>query len=213
VSVRALIADDFELAREGIAIALESHPEIEVVGHAEDGREAVARARELSPDVVVLDLRMAAHGGMEALDAFATELPQTKVLVLTANENPDNVRAALEAGAAGYLTKQTPPEELCAAVLAVSRGSIVVAPALADPGSGDEPGPESPSGVAGQPSLTARQRTIVRLLSSGLTDQEIADRLFVSVRTVQYDLSEVKSKTGLVRRSEIARWAVIHSLG
>lgn len=210
--IRVLIADDFELAREGIAIALSSHPEIEVVGHAEDGREAVERARELSPDVVVLDLRMAGQGGMEALDVFPAELPQTRVLVLTANENPDNVRAAIGAGAAGYLTKQTSGEELCEAVLAVARGGLVIAPSLAGPPV-PEASRESEQEAAARPTLTARQRAIVRLLSTGLTDKEIADRLFVSVRTVQYDLSEVKSKTGLARRSEIARWAVIHSLG
>jgi DNA-binding NarL/FixJ family response regulator len=209
--IRVLIADDFELAREGIAIALSSNPDIEVVGHATDGREAVERARELSPDVVVLDLRMAGHGGMEALDVFPAELPQTKVLVLTANENPDNVRAAIGAGAAGYLTKQTSGEELCEAVVAVARGGLVIAPSLAGPLAPEaSDGSEEPTA---EPTLTARQRAIVRLLSTGLTDKEIADRLFVSVRTVQYDLNEVKSKTGLARRSEIARWAVIHSLG
>jgi DNA-binding NarL/FixJ family response regulator len=212
VTVRVLIADDFELAREGIAVALGADPEIEVVGHAEDGREALERARELRPDVVVLDLRMAGHGGMEALDAFPAELPEAKVLVLTANENPENVQAAIGAGAAGYLTKQASGAQLCEAVLAVARGGLVIAPSLADPrppgegrGSGDE--------AVEQSALTSRQRAIVRLLSAGLTDREIAARLYVSVRTVQYDLSEVRAKTGLARRSEIARWAVIHSLG
>jgi NarL family two-component system response regulator LiaR len=210
--IRVLIADDYELAREGIALALGSHPEIEVVGCAEDGREAVERARELGPDIVVLDLRMAGHGGMEALDAFSTELPDTRVLVLTANENPDNARAAIEAGAAGFLTKQTSGDELCEAVLAVARGGLVIPPSLSEPlAPGGSPG-LSPELVA-QPTLSARQRAIVRHLSMGLTDQEIADRLYVSVRTVQYELSEVRSKTGLARRSEIARWAVIHSLG
>jgi DNA-binding NarL/FixJ family response regulator len=213
VGVRVLIADDFELVREGISSALESHPEIEVVGHAADGREAVERARELRPDVIVLDLRMSGHGGMEALDVSRHELPEVKILVLTANENPDNLRAAIAAGAAGYLTKQIRGEELCEAVLTVDRGGLVVAPSLAAhlvPGDGGVTrGDESTL----RPALSARQRAIVRLVSMGLTDNEIAERLFVSERTVQYELSEVKKKTGLSRRSEIARWAVINSLG
>ena len=212
MSVRVLIADDFELVREGIEIAFESHPEIEVVGHAEDGREAVERARELRPDVIVLDLRMSGHGGMEALDVFREELPEVRVLVLTANENPDNLRAAIAAGAAGYLTKQTHGEELCEAVLTVHRGGLVVAPALANQLSSENTLQSEPQRAEG-PTLTPRQRAIVRLLSTGLTDKEIAESLFISVRTVQYDLSEVKKKTGVARRSEIARWAVINSLG
>lgn len=212
MSVRVLIADDFELAREGIGIALGSHPEIEVVGHAGDGREAVERARELRPDVVVLDLRMSGHGGMEALDACRVEMPEVRVLVLTANENPDNVRAAIAAGASGYLTKQTRGDELCDAVLTVHRGGSVIAPSLAKHLLTEDTAESDPQSTE-RPTLTARQRAIVRLLSAGLTDKEIAERLFVSARTVQYDLSEVKEKTGLVRRSEIARWAVINSLG
>ena len=208
---RVLIADDFELLREGIEAALESHDEIEVVGHAENGLEAVERARELRPDVLMLDLRMGAHGGMEALDVCRKEIPEVRILVLTANENPDNLRSAMAAGAAGYLTKQTTGDYLCEAVLAVAGGGLVVAPSLlgalaADDGA--EPGAERTVMLA----LTARQRAIVRLLSSGLTDPEIAGKLFVSTRTVQYDVSQVKEKAGLARRSEIARWAVINSL-
>ena len=140
------------------------------------------------------------------------ELPGAKVLVLTANENPENVEAAIEAGAAGYLTKQASGEQLCEAVLAVARGGLVIAPSRADQQPPVE-GSGSGSAVEAPTPLTSRQRAIVRLLSAGLTDREIAERLYVSVRTVQYDLSEVRSKTGLARRSEIARWAVIHSLG
>ena len=213
MSVRVLIADDFALFREGVASALEAHPEIEIVGHAADGREAVERARELRPDVIVLDLRMPEHGGMEALDVCAKNLPETEILVLTANENPENLRDAMAAGAAGYLTKQTCGEELCDAVITVHRGGSVVAPSIAA-----QPLDESAAESRAErglpwPSLTVRERRIVRLLSKGLTDKEIAERLHVSVRTVQYDLAKVREKTGLSRRSEIARWAVIHSVG
>jgi len=203
MAVRVLVADDYELVRDGVRIALESDPGIEVVGDAEDGRQALQRARELSPDIVVLDLRMSGQGGMETLYALAEQLPEVRPLVLTANADPDSVRAALAAGAAGYVSKRAGAEELCEAVLAVARGELAVSVPAAPPARGTGPPPE----------LSSRQRAIVRLLSAGLTDREIAERLFVSARTVQYDLREVKNRTGLSHRSEIARWAVIHSLG
>lgn len=212
LTIRVLIADDFELLREGIVAALESHSEIEVVGQAEDGLEAVERARELRPDVLMLDLRMSGHGGMEALDHCRVEIPELKVLVLTANENPNNLRSAIAAGAAGYLTKQTTGEQLCEAVLTVHDGGLVLAPSLANSLIPDDAAQSDVQRIQPLP-FTARQRAIVRLLSTGLTDAEIAEALFISTRTVQYEVSEVKEKAGLTRRSEIARWAVINSLG
>ena len=136
---------------------------------------------------------------------------RVRILILTANENPDNLRSALSAGAAGYLTKRATGEDLCEAVLTVANGGLVIAPSLVGALA------EDPSGRTGPTptrilALTARQRAVVRMLSSGLTDAEIATRLFVSARTVQYEVSQVKAKAGLVRRSEIARWAVINSL-
>lgn len=211
MSVRVLIAEDYALVRSGIERVLEAHPEIEVVGVAADGLEAVSRAGKLRPDVVVLDLRMSGHGGMEALDSLREQLPDVKALVLTANENPANVRAALAGGAAGYLTKHALGEELCEAVIAVDRGAVVVTPSLA-PQLRDENG-ESMDGVEQLTVLTIRQRKIVRLVSEGRTDGEIAERLFISPRTVQYEVAEIKRRAGLRRRSEIARWAIIHSLG
>ena len=209
--IRVLIADDFALVRDGIELALSSHPEIEVVGTAEDGREAIRKARQLCPAVVVLDLGMPRHGGMEALDAFRDQLPDVEVLVLTASDNPDSLRAAMDAGAAGYLTKQTSEENLCEAVLTVARGGRAVTPALAEYVL-ESGGPPAARRGAGRPSLTSRQRAIVRWLSAGLTDGEIAERLFVSARTVQYEIRKVKERTGFESRTQLARWAVINSL-
>lgn len=209
MNVRVLIVDDFALMRDGIAAALAASPEIEVVGLAADGQEALELARSREPDVVVLDLRMAEHGGMEALDRFAERLPAVKTVILTANANPENVRAAISAGASGYLTKEVGGRELCEAVLAVHRGRTVLAPAPVErAAAGDRR--EDPS--AGLPDLTARERRVVRLLGAGKTDKEIASALFIGLRTVQYDLASARRKAGVSSRSELARWAVIHSL-
>jgi DNA-binding NarL/FixJ family response regulator len=213
MSVRVLIADDFELVRAGIESALRADPEIEVVSHASDGREALEQARRLRPDVVILDLRMSGQGGMEALDAFREQLPDVRVMILTANANPDNLDAAIAAGAVGYLTKQSSVEDLCEAVGEVHRGGVVLARSLAGRRSPEHALARVADAPSERPTLTGRQRMVVRHISTGLTDAEIAQRLFVSVRTVQYELAEIKRMTGLSRRSEIARWAVINSLG
>jgi DNA-binding NarL/FixJ family response regulator len=142
MTVRVLVVDDFALIRSGIAAALEVDPEIEVVGFGADGAEAFELARELAPDVIVLDLRMSEHGGMETLELCAEHLPATKALILTANENPSNLEAAMAAGAAGFLTKGVEASELRDAVIAVHRGETVLAPALAARIAGrDRPGP------------------------------------------------------------------------
>ena len=208
---RVLIVDDFELLRKGIEAVLASHEGIEVVGHAEDGLEAVEAAVQLRPDVLLLDLRMERHGGMEALDSCRALVPEVRVLILTANENPANLRSAIAAGASGYLTKGTSGPGLCESVLAVARGGLVIEASLAEELIADRDGIGDPERAVGS-SLSSRQRAVVRLLSAGLTDPEIAERLFISTRTVQYDVRRVKEIAGLTRRSEIARWAVINSL-
>ncbi len=213
VNIRVLIVDDFSLVREGIANALAEHPEIEVVGRAADGREALERGHELHPDVVLLDLGMPEHGGMEALYAYRRELPEARVLVLTANENPEVLLDAVTAGAVGYLTKRATVEELCEAVVAVHHGGSVVTPCLAAHLMREYAAASRGEASPLRPRLTGRERTIVHLVSRGLTDKEIAEQLFVSPRTVGYHLTKIRQKTGVSRRSQIARWAVTHSLG
>ena len=217
LTVRVLIADDFALYRAAIERALSADPRIEVVGEATDGHETFELARELDPDVIVLDLRMTNGGGMAVLDSCAQELPGTRILVLTANENPANRQAALAAGASGFLTKRTTAQELRDAVIRVHRASaseVEASVAANANGNGNGNGkPVIDDPLAEQLGLTVRQRRIVHLVCEGFTDEEIAARLFVSARTIQYDLTAVKRRLGLTRRSEIARWAVIHSLG
>ncbi len=207
---RVLVADDFPLVREALAAALARHPEIEVVGLAGDGVEALELAHEHQPDVVVLDLRMPRMSGLVALTRLTAELPCTRVLLLTACEEPDTVIDAVSAGAAGFVTKRTGGAELALAVLAVSRGEPVVSPSLTAHlvrglrrDNRDRRG-----GTTGQ--LTSSELNVLRLVADGRTDKQISATLFISPRTVQSHLAQVRTKTGVRRRTQLARWATEH---
>jgi DNA-binding NarL/FixJ family response regulator len=208
--IRVLLVDDFPLVREGIAAALEADPAIEVVGQADSAAEGLERARELRPDVIVLDMRMPGACGVVLLEQLAAELPQVKVLVMTASEKADTLLQAIAAGAAGYLTKRATRLELVDAVITIHGGGSVVAPQLAAELLRDYRRVARGGGGTGRSLLTAREREIVGLVSEGMTDKEIAGRLFISPRTVQNQLGRIREKTGSGRRSELARWAVEH---
>jgi len=209
-AVRVLLADDFALMRAGVTAALEEDGRITVVGEAEDVEQAVDGARELQPDVVVLDMRMPGGGGLAAMRRLRDAAPLVRVLVLTASDKPASLIEAVEAGATGYLTKRAKAGELRSAVMAVSQGESVVEPGLA--GHLMRELAADPDGPSARVSLTVREREILRLVCDGFTDGEIGRRLFVSMRTVQNDLRRIRDKTGLERRSELVRWAAIRSL-
>jgi DNA-binding NarL/FixJ family response regulator len=209
--IRVLLVDDFPLVREGIAAALRADPAIEVVGQAASAAEGVEQALALRPDVVLLDMRLPGTGGITVLERLAQELPDTRVLVMTASEKADTLLQAVAAGAAGYLTKRATRQELIHAVITIHAGGSVVAPQLATELLRDYARTSRRnSECAGRSVLTTREREIVGLVSQGLTDKEIGLRLFVSPRTVQNQLSRIREKTGRGRRSDLARWAVEH---
>jgi DNA-binding NarL/FixJ family response regulator len=208
--VRVLLADDFALMRAGVSAALEEDQRISVVGEADDVDQTVHGARELQPDVVVLDMRMPGGGGLAAMRRLRDAAPLTRVLVLTASDKPASLIEAVEAGATGYLTKRAKGDELRSAVLAVSQGESVVEPGLA--GHLMRELAADTGAHSTRVNLTVREREILRLVCDGFTDGEIGGRLFVSMRTVQNDLRRVRDKTGLERRSELVRWAATRSL-
>jgi DNA-binding NarL/FixJ family response regulator len=208
--IRVLLVDDFPLVREGIAQALGTDPAIEIVGQAGSGAEGVERALALRPDVVLLDMRMPDSSGLAVLQRLTAELPDTKVLVMTASEKTDTLLQAVSAGAAGYLTKRATQRELVDAVITVHAGGSVVAPQLAAELLRDYARISRGKGIIGRPLLTPREREVLNLVSEGLTDREIATQLYVSPRTVQNQLGRIREKTGRGRRSELARWAVEH---
>ena len=210
--IRALVVEDFPLMRDAFVAALAHDPGIEVVGAAADGREGLELAREVIPDVVLLDLHMPELGGMMLLERLRTDLPAVRAIVITATEKAEPLLDSVAAGAAGYLTKRASAEELRQAVVTVHGGGSVIAPQLAPhllqaysrASAGESPEVRS--------KLTATEHEVLRLVAQGMTDIQISRQLHVSPRTVQNHLASVRLKTGVRRRSELARWAVLHAV-
>jgi len=212
-TVRVVVVEDFPLVRDGIAAALERDPLIAVVGTAADGIEGLRAAHELRPDVMLVDLHMPEAGGIMVLERLRAELPEILPIILTASEQGAPLLAAIAAGARGYLTKRSVAEELRQAVLTVKGGGSVIAPSLvghlfqtcSQAARGEQP--------ELRPVLTLTEQEVLRLLTEGLTDHQISQRLFISPRTVQNHLARIKDKLSLRRRSELVRWAVVHAMG
>src|SRR5262245_1739086 len=212
MKITVLIVDDFPLIRAGFAHALAGDPAIEVVGQADNGRDALRMAAELKPDVMILDLYMPEFGGMMVLERLHDASPNTKALVVSASERAEMLLDAVAAGANGYLTKRVSREELRQAVITVHGGGSMISPALASVLI-----QEYSRTRGGEPSsvralLGARDQEILRLVAQGHTDREIGKLLHISPRTVQNHLTRIRERTGLKRRSELARWAVQHAV-
>ena len=210
--IRVVVADDFPLVREGVARALEADAAIEVVGVAAGGAEALELAESLEPDVMILDLRMPGLGGLEVLEGMRAKGLATRVIVMTASEQPSTLLDAIAAGAAGYLSKRSTGQEMRQAVITAHGGGSVITPSLAS-----HLLKEFSSSARGEQStvrpLQGRELEVLRLVVQGKTDNEIGKELFISPRTVQNHLTRIREKTGLRRRSELTRWAVEHAIG
>ena len=195
--IRVLIADDHPLFRDGIARAIADRPELELVGTAADGRAALEGIRTLAPDVAVLDLRMPGLDGLDVLRAVTRDGLVTRVLLLSASAEGSVAYAGIQAGASGFLTKDTDRDAICDAVTAAARGESVLDPRLQD-AMMKEIRAQAPD--AG-PRLTAREREVLLLISSGLTAPAIAARLVVSVPTVKTHMASLYAKLGVSDRA------------
>ncbi|MGQ4419458.1 response regulator [Streptomyces sp. SAS_269] len=210
---RVVVADDQTVVREGIVMLLGLLPGLEVVGSAGDGEEAVRLVAELSPDVVLMDLRMPRCDGVEATRRIRSEYPGTQVVVLTTFGDDESLFPALHAGARGYLTKDAGGDEIVRAVESVLSGEAGLSPSvqrrLLERLSEPTPAPnvtEAPDG------LTAREAEVLVLIAEGLTNQEIARRLHVSTATVKTHINNLFAKTGLKDRAQAVRYAYAKGL-
>jgi DNA-binding NarL/FixJ family response regulator len=206
---RVLIADDDDLMRAGLVELLSGEPEIEIVGEAATGRQAVERARRLGPDVVLMDVRMPDLDGIEATGELTRAAPHTKVLILTTFEQDDYVFGALRAGASGFLLKRTRPEELIAAVQTVAAGDSLLSPSvtrLVIDRIAQQPLPEL-ANQARLDELTPREREVLELVARGLSNREIATELFVEESTVRTHVKRIQMKLRLRDRVQIVIFA------
>lgn len=197
--IRILLADDHTLFRDGLRALFGSLPNFEVVGEAATGEEAISLAEELQPDVVLMDIQMPERNGVEATRQIVQTSPHIGVIVITMFEDDESVFAAMRAGARGYVLKGADQEEMLRAIRAVSRGEALFGPAIATQLTRYFSAARSPAATA-FPELTDREREVLQLLAQGLTNQEIADRLVIAVKTVRNHLSNIFSKLQVADR-------------
>ncbi len=208
--IGVLLVDDHPVVREGLRRFLELLDDIEIVGEASDGGEAVALAEELLPDIVLMDLVMPGIDGIEATRRTRSVSPSTRVIVLTSFAEDDKVFPAIKAGAAGYLLKDVEPRELAEAIRTVSRGEGLLHPTVAAKLMQEytEAAPQTPHEL-----LTGREVEVLRLLARGMSNREIAKDLVVSEKTVKTHVSNVLQKLHLADRTQAALYAVKRGLG
>jgi two-component system, NarL family, response regulator NreC len=207
--IRVLIVDDHAVVRSGLRLLLEREPDIEPVGEAGTGREAVFQARSLKPDVLLMDVVMPDQTGLEVLPTLRHEHPETKVLILSMQDDPRYVREAFAAGATGYLLKEAADTEVVAAVREVARGGQYVSPEL---GARMLAADADAERKAGDDPLSEREHEVLRLLALGHTNQEIAKQLYISVRTAETHRAHIMQKLNLQSRAELVRYALERDL-
>ncbi len=207
--VRVLIVDDHAVVRTGIRLLLDQEPDIEPVGEAGSGREAIFEARSLKPDVILMDVVMPDGNGLDVIPTLLKEQPELKILVLSMQDDPRYVREAFAAGASGYVLKEAADIEVVAAVREVARGDRYVHPKL---GARLIAADADAARKAEEDPLSEREREVLRLLALGHTNQEIAKQLFISVRTAETHRAHIMQKLHLSSRAELVRYAITQGL-
>jgi two-component system, NarL family, response regulator LiaR len=202
MTIRILIVDDHSVVRQGLRMFLSLDPELEVIGEAADGAEALKKAHELKPDVVLMDLLMPVMDGITAIGIIRRELPDTEVIALTSVLEDSSVIGAVRAGAIGYLLKDTQADELRRAIKAAANGQVQLSPKAAARLMREVRAPESPE------TLTERETEVLRLLAQGKSNKEVAQALTIGEKTVKTHVSNILSKLGVPSRTQAALYAV-----
>ena len=202
MAIRILIADDHSVVRQGLRMFLGLDPELEVIGEARDGAEALLRAHQLHPDVVLIDLLMPVMNGIAAIGAIKRELPDIEVIALTSVLDDSSVIGAVRAGAIGYLLKDTEADDLCRAIKAAAAGQVQLSPKAAARLMREVRAPDSPE------TLTEREIDVLRLLAQGQANKQIAGNLHIGEKTVKTHVSNILAKLSVPSRTQAALYAV-----
>jgi two-component system response regulator NreC len=213
MKIRVLLADDHTILRAGLKMMLNAQPDIEVIGEAADGRQAIHEAQRLQPDIVLMDITMPDMNGIEATRQIKKHLPDIKVLVLTMHEHDEYIFQALRSGASGYMLKEAADTELITALHVVHSGQFYLSPTAQSVMVGDylqrvRTGEEKDS----YSSLTEREREILKLVAEGYTNNQIAERLVISPKTVDTHRTHIMDKLNLHSRAELVKYAMRRGL-
>lgn len=207
--MRLLLVDDHAIVRAGLRMLLESQPDFEIVGECETGREAIQRAQELRPDLILMDISLPDLPGFEATRLIKKLLPQVAILALTMHESDEYFFEMLSAGASGYVPKKAAPTELVNAIRIVQQGGVYLYPSLAKTLVRDYLSRvESGDAKDAFNGLTERELQVLKLIADGLSNQEVADKLCISVKTVERHRANIFAKLGLHSRTELVKYAI-----
>lgn len=204
--IKILVVDDHTIMRDGIRALLALHDDIEVVGEASEGRESIEKTQELAPDVVVMDIAMPGMDGLEATRRITKKNPKVKILVLTQHDNKEYILSIIKAGANGYVPKRALGSDLVSAIRAVHQGESFLYPSAA--AALIEGYRQQSERVEPYDRLTAREREILKLIAEGHTSREIADMLFISLKTAQGHRAKIMEKLDLRNRTELIKYAM-----
>jgi DNA-binding NarL/FixJ family response regulator len=210
--MKVIICDDQAIVRDGLEMLLKLESDIDIVGTAEDGAAAVDMVTQKSPDLVLMDIKMPVMNGVEATRQITTKYPQVKVLVLTTYDDEEWVSAAIQAGASGYLLKDTPRDQIIRAIRGTMAGKAYVDPSVAGKLLRQAVSHQTQPAALITNKLTEREIEVLRLLAKGLSNKNISDRLFLSEGTVRNHVSAILSKLGVADRTQAAVIAIRHGL-
>jgi two-component system, NarL family, response regulator NreC len=212
MSIRVLIADDHRIVRDGIRALLEKHPDLQLVAEAENGREAVALAKKLHPQVIVMDLSMPDLNGMEATRQVVNEAPNVRVLALSMHADKRFIMSMLDAGASGYLLKDCAFEEFATAVRAVAAGGTYLSPRIAGLVVKDRLQPRPTDATSASADLTPKEREVLQLITEGKNTKEIASLLEISIKTVETHRQHMMGKLDVRSVAELTKFAIREGL-